>query len=78
MEFWSRLACRRSSNGLCEERKLIMPFPENTRAKTFDLIKQYYQIPRPAPCPSPLRRDKEFAQGVQWMERKTDIFLVPL
>jgi hypothetical protein len=55
-----------------------MPSPENTRAKIFDLIKQYYQIQRPAPCPSPLRRDKEFAQGVQWMERKTDIFLVPV
>jgi Txe/YoeB family toxin of Txe-Axe toxin-antitoxin module len=48
------------------------------KVNDFDLIKQYYQIPRPAPCPSPLRRDKEFAQGVQWMERKTDIFLVPL
>jgi hypothetical protein len=55
-----------------------MPSPENTRAKIFDLIKQYYQIPRPAPCPSTLRRDKGFSQGVQWMERKTDIFLVPL
>ena len=30
------------------------------------------------PYPSLLQRDKEFAQAVQWMERKTDIFLVPV